>query len=81
MKRIIIFFCLTSILISCSDDLVKKTNLESTFDMFWTYMDEHYVYFDEKKLNWDSLYKVYSPRVKSLKNEDELDSVFQNILN
>jgi C-terminal processing protease CtpA/Prc len=49
--------------------------------MFWTYMDEHYVYFDEKKLNWDSLYKVYSPRVKSLKNEDELDSVFQNILN
>lgn len=81
MRKIITYFFISIFLISCSDEIVEKDNIQSTFDMFWSYMDDHYVYFNEKKLNWDSLHQVFIPRVESIKNEDDLDSVLQKILN
>lgn len=81
MKKIITYFYILFLLTSCSDNIVEKNNVQSTFDTFWSYMDEHYVYFNEKKLNWDSLHLVYSSRIKSVKSNDELDSLFQAVLN
>lgn len=35
------------------------------FDALWTILDENYCFFDYKEIDWDAVYKKYSPRVKS----------------
>ena len=41
------------------------------FDIFWTTMDQRYVYFYEQKrrdgMDWSAIYKEYSPKFKALK--------------
>lgn len=42
------------------------------FDIFWTTMDQRYNYFYEQKrkdgMDWDAVYKKYSPKFKALKS-------------
>lgn len=37
----------------------------------WTTLDERYCYFDEKQIDWDSVYNVYSAKVKNIDNDNE----------
>jgi C-terminal processing protease CtpA/Prc len=64
---------------SCNNIVIENTP-ENTFNAFWSIMDEHYIYFEEKKLNWDSIYTIYSSKAKQLRNEAELKSMLQQIL-
>lgn len=80
MKKIFIYSLFLSLFISCADEIIEKPNLENTFNVFWKYMDEHYIYFNEKNINWDSLYTVYAPRAKNLRTDDELDSLLNEVL-
>lgn len=68
-------------LFSCNDDIVIKDTPINVFNTFWKTLNERYVYFDEKNIDWDSVYNVYSPRVKSMKNDEELSIVLQEIFN
>ena len=68
-------------LISCEDDIVVEDSYENVFETFWKIMDEHYVYFNEKQLDWDSIYCVYSPRIDAITNDDELAQLLSGILN
>ncbi|HRZ98589.1 MAG TPA: S41 family peptidase, partial [Paludibacter sp.] len=53
---------------------------ENTFNTFWSIMDERYVYFEEKKLNWDSIFTIYSNKAKQIKSEADLKIMLQEIL-
>lgn len=51
-----------------SEDLKSYSDM---FDIFWTTMDQRYNYFYEQKrkdgMDWDEIYKEYSPKFKALK--------------
>ena len=81
-KSKILFYLLTILLLlSCKQDIVKKNSPRSVFEVFWQVMDERYVYFEEKNLNWDSIYNTYYPKINDHTTDEELKSYFQEIIN
>lgn len=81
MKKTTILITLLFSLFSCNDDVVIKDTPINVFNTFWKTLNERYVYLDEKNIDCDSVYNVYSPRIKSMKNDEELSVVFQEIIN
>jgi hypothetical protein len=55
-------------------------NTEETFVAFWRALDEDYAYFDEKNLDWDSIYRVYYPQAQQSKYNEELHRIFEEIV-
>lgn len=67
---------LTIFLVCCSP-IEQEDDL---FVAFWKTMDKDYVYFDEKNVNWDSVYSVYYPKTRNI-TENEYIKNFQEIVN
>ena len=55
---------------SCREDIVLKNTPENVFLAFWNTMNERYVYFKEKKIDWDSIYTIYYPKAVAAKDEN-----------
>ena len=64
---------------SCHDVVVRDTP-QNVFEVFWTTLDEHYVYFEEKGVDWDSMYVAYAPRVKQVRTDAELLSLLHEMI-
>lgn len=80
MKKIVRYLLISLLLISCADDIVIKDCPENVFKAFWNSMNEHYVNFDEKRVDWDSVYQTYYPEVQEMKCDTDLIPVFQKII-
>ena len=81
MKKLLFFFiALLFTVSSCRDDIVVKNTPGNVFLAFWKTMNEGYVYFEEKKINWDSIYTVYYPRALLAKDDDELFGIMSEII-
>jgi hypothetical protein len=52
----------------------------SSFDALWKGFDQYYGGFEERHVNWDSLYRVYRPYVNSQTTDDSLYSVMLSLL-
>ncbi|MBQ0056997.1 MAG: S41 family peptidase [Bacteroidales bacterium] len=59
-------------LTSCLDDetLGMDDSHMGNFEACWRAMDEHYCFFDQKNVDWDSVYAVYAPYFR-----DSVDNV------
>lgn len=57
-----------------------KNNPEAIFENLWNTFNEEYAPFEERKVNWDSIYNVYRPLVKSNTTEDELFKILSDML-
>ena len=69
------------ILAACSnDDIVMPNTQENVFECFWDIMDKRYVFFEEKNLNWDSIYQTYSPKISPAITNEELVQYFSEII-
>lgn len=40
-----------------------ENDAEGNFDALWSILDTHYCYFEEKGIDWDSIYQVYRPMI------------------
>lgn len=68
---------------SCLDDdsLAEDNTYVGNFEACWTAMDEHYCFFDEKGVDWDSVYDVYRPMFRdSVKSNFEAFNLMANML-
>ncbi|MCU0429251.1 MAG: S41 family peptidase [Cytophagaceae bacterium] len=82
------FFCLVCISIagalSSCEKLFIKPNPENTavenFEHLWKTVDEKYSYFELKRINWDSVYQVYRPKVYKGMSNDSLFRVLDATL-
>ncbi len=81
MKKATFLIILLVSLFSCNDDIVIEDTPLNVFNTFWKTLNERYVYFEEKNVDWDSVYSVYYPRVKLVKNNAELSVIFQEVIN
>lgn len=64
---------------SCRDIVVENTP-QNVFEVFWTVMDEHYVYFEEKGVDWDSMYVACAPRARQVRTDAELLSLLHEMI-
>lgn len=73
----------TVLLSSCLDDdsLDLSDDNVGVFDACWQILDQRYCYFEEKHVNWDSVYNAYRPYVKdSVDNPVKLLSLIDKML-
>jgi len=59
---------------SCTDELMlmDDTDHVQIFEEFWTYVDEHYIYFEEKNVDWTAVKKEYIRQIHDGMKEEDL---------
>ena len=66
---------LVSGLCGCTHRFVDVENTPvGNFEALWQIIDEKYCFFDEKKVDWDSVYSVYYPRFEKMQVVDNEDN-------
>jgi hypothetical protein len=72
-------FCLSS----CEQLLIEpnpRNTPEENFDLLWREMDQKYAYFPLKRIDWDSVYREFRPRVRPDMSDRELFTVMSDML-
>ncbi len=77
---LIIIACVALMNQSCYRDIIESNTPSDVFDVFWTSMNERYVYFNEKHVDWDSVYQVCRPKINASTTENDLTQIFQSVL-
>jgi carboxyl-terminal processing protease len=55
-------------------------NPEAIFENLWTSFNEEYALFEERNVDWDSLYEVYRPMISYNTSDDELFRILSELL-
>ncbi len=83
MKAIIRFILCAILLLptSACHDIEEFDNTASgNFDALWTLVDQHYCFFREKGIDWDSMYNVYRPQALNCTTSRQLFDVCARML-
>lgn len=81
MKRILLYILTVTALTSCHDITEPADNSRGVFETLWKTLDEHYCFFREKGIDWDSVYNVYSPLVTEDLSSQRLFDVCSDMVN
>ncbi len=66
---------------ACQDSIVNPDNsYEGIFQSFWEIMDERYVFFEEKNVDWDKVHKDWLPVFKEIKTDSAALAAFDSII-
>ena len=84
MKKLQFIFCLAIVplIFSCEDIFIKQPDSNQNmadFEAAWNRVNDVYPFLEFKKINWDSIYTVYYPRVEAAKG-DEFYFVLNDLL-
>ena len=66
---------------ACHDIEEYPNSTTGNFEQLWTLVDEHYCFFAEKGIDWDSVHAVYAPQARRAQNTQQLFAVCANMLN
>ena len=69
-----------STLVSCIDTEEYADTPSGNFEALWHIMDEHYCFFQEKGIDWDSIHATYAPRFNNGMTESQQLEVLGNML-
>ncbi|MFV0391661.1 MAG: S41 family peptidase [Paludibacteraceae bacterium] len=78
--RLSIFSTIAILLFACSENNITENTHKNVFDAFWQILDERYVYFEEKGVDWDSVRTVYRTKVHSVNSDEELETIIEDVL-
>lgn len=65
---------------SCVSEEEYDDTPQGNFEALWRIMDEHYCFFKEKGIDWDSIHAVYKPQFNSGMSESQQLEVLGNML-
>ncbi|MCL1942010.1 MAG: S41 family peptidase [Candidatus Azobacteroides sp.] len=65
----LLFFCG---LTACLPEDDFNPSPQANFDALWKIMDEHYCFFEYKKIDWNDVYAKYQPRITSQMSDEAL---------
>lgn len=84
MKRFIQIVLILFVVITvprCHDGVPHYAdNPEGNFEALWNILDRNYCFFSYKKIDWDSVYTAYYPRVSATMSSDELFALMGEML-
>ena len=78
--RLFLFLFLALSFTACVDENVYEDSPSGNFEALWKIMDEHYCFFQEKGVDWDSVHAVYAPRFNAGMTDDQELEVLGNML-
>ena len=84
MKNILYTITLLLAMTACEDpffDDDPSNDPITNFDIMWNTMNDKYVYFDYKNIDWDSIRAVYRPQVSLQMTDLDLYQLMENMLN
>lgn len=85
MKRIFALFVMFSLVLMGCERLILEPEHENdhraTFEFLWKECKDKYAFFEYKGIDWDGVYKKYSPRVSNTISQDSLFKVLFAMLN
>lgn len=79
--HIILGIALSLCVIGCVDDEKQVNDPEGNFESLWHTINDHYCFFEEKGVDWDSVYREYRPLVNQETNFLELFDICSDMLN
>ncbi|MCD8309901.1 MAG: S41 family peptidase [Prevotellaceae bacterium] len=72
-------------MLSLPTGCVREEEVDNTprgnFEALWKLIDEHYCFLDYKQIDWDAIYREYSPRITDDMSDDGLFEVLGEMLN
>lgn len=80
-SHILLGIALSLCVTGCVDDGKQVNDPEGNFESLWHTINDHYCFFEEKGIDWDSVYREYRPLVNQETNFLELFSICSDMLN
>lgn len=80
MKHLITFILVLTLIFPGCSKSEDSSNPRALFLEFWTFVDQNYIYFDLKQVNWDAVYETYAPMITDATSEDELFGIMESAL-
>ncbi len=78
--RLFMVFLMPLALASCVSEEEYDDTPQGNFEALWHIMDEHYCFFKEKGIDWDSIHAVYQPQFNYGMSESQQLEVLGNML-
>ncbi len=78
--RLFMVFLMPFALASCVSEEEYDDTPQGNFEALWRIMDEHYCFFKEKGIDWDSIHAVYQPQFNYGMSESQQLEVLGNML-
>ena len=78
--NLFLVFFLPFVLAACVSEDVYDDSPQGNFEALWRIMDEHYCFFKEKGIDWDSIHAVYQPQFNYGMGESQQLEVLGNML-
>lgn len=80
--RLLIVVLMSSCFSACIEEPEPYPNTkEGNFEALWNLVDTRYCYLDYKAINWDSIRRVYHPKLNAVRTDVELFDLFASMLN
>ncbi len=67
-------------LTACIDEDQQSDTPQGNLEALWSIMDQHYCFFDEKGIDWDSIHAVYAKQMNSSMTDQQQFEVMANML-
>ncbi len=80
MNKLITLLISILLITSCAENIVIKNTPHNVFNSFWQIMSDQYVFFEERNLNWDSIYQVYNSKITNQTSDTTLQTYIQEII-
>ncbi|MCW3786515.1 S41 family peptidase [Plebeiibacterium sediminum] len=81
LKDIIVVLLFMVITYSCTDNLFnEEEGYLNTFQSFWDILNERYVFFKEKSVDWDAVYENYYTKFEKVTSDQEAKKLYQEII-
>ena len=78
--RLLVVLLVPFALAACVSEEEYDDTVQGNFEALWRIMDEHYCFFTEKGIDWDSIHAVYKPQFNSGMSESQQLEVLGNML-
>ncbi|MDR2085826.1 MAG: S41 family peptidase, partial [Dysgonamonadaceae bacterium] len=78
--RLLPFALCPIFLFSCVEIEKYADNPRGNFEALWTIMDEHYCFFEYKKIDWDNIHSAYSQRISNDMSQESLFMLLNEML-
>ena len=75
---LVLLLAVSIVSFAAEKEIVKDP--EKNFEHLWKLMDSNYSLFEAKNIDWNLLYKVYSPKVTAKTTDDELFGIMTSML-
>ena len=80
VRHLLLFLAALLLCTACVDEDQFADNPKGNFEALWKIMDEHYCFFQEKGVDWDSIHTVYAQQINNQMTDEQLLEVLGNML-